>query len=247
MRISAPGLFAVLVMTLLQDRAPNHATCESLSSFALTNGRITSAETVPAGKFADVLARGAATPQPGGPFATRLSRLPAFCRVEATLTPSSDSEIKIEVWLPGEKWNGKFLAVGNGGWAGSIQHSGLTVAIEERYATASTDTGHTGSDAAFLLGHPEKLVDFAYRAVHEMAVASKAIVTAFYDRAPRLSYWNGCSTGGRQGLMEASRYPEDFDAIIAGAPANNQTHLCAWRLAVESEQPPAVSAAPWQK
>jgi feruloyl esterase len=245
-RISAPGLFALLVTILLQDRAPSRATCESLSSFALTNGRITSAETVPAGKFADVLARGAATSQPGGPFATRLSRLPAFCRVEATLTPSSDSDIKIEVWLPGEKWNGKFLAVGNGGWAGSIQHSGLTGAIEERYATASTDTGHTGSDPAFLLGHPEKLVDFAYRAVHEMAVASKAIVTAFYDRAPRLSYWNGCSTGGRQGLMEASRYPEDFDGIIAGAPANNQTHLCAWRLAVEAkilQQPSSVVPA----
>src|SRR5687767_8534144 len=145
MRISAPGLFVVLVTTLLQDRPLRSATCESLSSFALTNGRITSAETVPAGKFADVLARGTATPQPGGPLATRLSRLPAFCRVAATLTPSSDSDIKIEVWLPGENWNGKFLAVGNGGWAGSIQYGGLTGAIEERYATASTDTGHRGS------------------------------------------------------------------------------------------------------
>jgi feruloyl esterase len=108
----------------------------------------------------------------------------------------------------------------------------LAAALQEGYATASTDTGHKGGNANFAIGHPEKVVDFAYRAVHESTVKSKAIMTTFYDRGPRISYWNGCSTGGRQGLMEAQRYPEDFDAIVAGAPANYQTHLHTWDLSV---------------
>ena len=115
-----------------------------------------------------------------------------------------------------------------------ISYGALASALQEGYATASTDTGHAGGNASFAIGHPEKVIDFAYRAVHEMAVKSKAIIAAFYDRAPRFSYWTGCSTGGRQALMEAQRYPEDFDGIIAGAPANNQTQLCAWRIAVEA-------------
>src|SRR5262249_46617981 len=102
---------------------------------------------------------------------------------------------------------------------------GMAEALKRGYATASTDTGHVGGDAKFAFGHPEKMVDFAYRAVHEMTVAAKAIVAGFYGQPPRLSYWNGCSTGGRQGLMEAQRYPGDFDGIIAGAPANYMTHL----------------------
>src|SRR5262249_52790760 len=164
----------------------------------------------------------------------QFSQLPAFCRVAATLTPSPDSDIKIEVWLPARAWNGKFQAVGNGGWAGTISYGALASALQEGYATASTDTGHVGGAASFAIGHPEKVVDFAYRAVHEMAVKSKAVIAVFYDRAPRFSYWTGCSTGGRQGLMAAQRYPEDFDGIVAGAPANNQTQLCAWRIAVEA-------------
>ena len=105
--------------------------------------------------------------------------MPAFCRVAARLTPTPDSDIKIEVWLPVSGGNGKLLAVGNGGWAGSINYNAMTAALENGYATTSTDTGHTGGNASFVIGHPEKLVDFAYRAVHEMAVASKAIMTAY--------------------------------------------------------------------
>ncbi len=149
--------------------------------------------------------------------------------------PSPDSDIKIEVWLPIADWNGKFLAVGNGGLAGTITYGWLASALQEGYAAASTDTGHADANASFALGHPEKVVDFAYRAVHEMAVKSKAIIAAFYGRAPRLSYFTGCSTGGRQGLMEAQRYPADFDGIIVGAPANRQTQTSAWRIAVESK------------
>jgi feruloyl esterase len=144
------------------------------------------------------------------------------------LKPSSDSFINMELWLPtAAQWNGKFQAVGNGGWAGSIQGltNGMPAALRAGYATAGNDTGHEGGNGTFALGHPEKLVDFAYRAMHEMTVQSKALVKAFYDQGPRLSYYNGCSTGGRQGLMAAQRYPEDFDAILAGAPANEHTYL----------------------
>jgi len=142
-----------------------------------------------------------------------------------TLKPSSDSHIEMELWMPAENWNGKFLAVGNGGWAGSIQTAAIANGLRRGYATASNDTGHKGGSASFVVGHPEKLIDFGYRAMHEMAVHSKAIIQAFYRRAPQLSYYEGCSTGGRQGMMEAQKYPEDFDAIIAGAPVYNVVHL----------------------
>src|SRR5262245_536593 len=172
------------------------------ASLALPNTSITLAQMVPAGGFT--------LPGMAPPAAQQFSRLRAFCRVAATLTPSSDSDIRVEVWLPASEWNGKFQAVGNGGWAGNISYGALASALQEGYATASTDTGHTGGTGSFAVGHPEKVIDFAYRAVHEMAVKSKAIIAAFYDRAPRFSYWTGCSTGGRQGLMAAQRYPEDF-------------------------------------
>jgi feruloyl esterase len=161
--------------------------------------------------------------------------LPAHCRIAATLKPSADSVIDIEVWMPeGASWNGKFQAVGNGGWAGTISFAAMATAVQEGYATASTDTGHKGGNALFAIDHPEKLTDFAHRAVHEMVVTAKAVMTKYYNQGPRLSYWNGCSTGGRQGLMAAQKYPEDFDAILAGAPANYQTHLHAWDLAVST-------------
>jgi feruloyl esterase len=199
--------------------------CGSLKSVSLPNTTITIADAVPAGTFTPPAGGGQRGGQPAG------LNVPAFCRVAAILRPSSDSEIEMEVWMP-ENWNGKFQFVGGGGWAGAISYPAMATALQEGYATASTDTGHKGGNASFAIGHPEKVVDFAYRAVHESTVKAKAIMTTFYDRGPRLSYWNGCSTGGRQGLMEAQRYPEDFDAIIAGAPANYQTHLHAWDLSV---------------
>ncbi len=187
--------------------------------------------------------RGAGAPAaPAGPM------LPAHCRVAATLRPSADSVIDIEVWMPeAARWNGKFQAVGNGGWAGVISYAAMANAVAEGYASASTDTGHKGGNALFAIDHPEKLTDFAYRAVHEMVVTAKATIARYYNQGPRLSYWNGCSTGGRQGLMSAQKYPEDFDAILAGAPANYQTHLHAWDLAVSTpvlkDTAGAVSAA----
>src|SRR5579859_959808 len=194
------------------------ASCESLKSLKLAGATITMAETVAAGKF--VLPPGGA-PQRGP--APNFDRVPAFCRVAATLAPSKDSDIKVEVWLPAEGWNGKFQAVGNGGWSGSIVYASLARALTHGYATASTDTGHSGGSGSFALGHPEKLVDFGYRAVHEMTVKAKAVVAAYYGSGPKISYWNGCSTGGRQGLKEAQRFADDFDGVIAGAQANPRT------------------------
>jgi feruloyl esterase len=158
-------------------------------------------------------------------------KLPAFCRVGATLRPTSDSEIKIEVWLPVAKaWNGKYEGTGNGGWGGSIDAGELASGLMRGYAVSSTDTGHTGGSASFALGHPEKLIDFGYRSVHGMTVAAKALIAAFYGDAPKLAYFEGCSSGGRQALMEAQRFPDDYDGIVAGAATNNWTKLMFARM-----------------
>jgi feruloyl esterase len=209
------GMLALIAAALFQ-----HAPCDALKSVSLPNVTITAADFVAAG-----------TPPAGR--GVQGAPLPAHCRVAATLRPSTDSHIDMELWMPAENWNGKFLAVGNGGWAGSIQTAALANGIRRGYATASNDTGHKGGSASFAVGHPEKLIDFGYRSMHEMAVQSKALIQAFYSRGPRLSYYEGCSTGGRQGLMEAQRYPEDFDAIIAGAPVYNVVHLNVSQVALQ--------------
>jgi feruloyl esterase len=147
------------------------------------------------------------------------------------LTPSSDSKIEAAVFLPAENWNGKLQVVGNGGWAGTVSYPAMADALREGYSTASNDTGHRAEDVGgggmFALGHPEKITDFAYRAMHETVVKAKLITATFYGRGPKYSYYNGCSTGGRQGLIEATRFPDDFDAVAAGAPANPHVHLHA--------------------
>jgi feruloyl esterase len=207
----------LLVALFVAAPSLNAASCEGLASLNLPETRITTAESIAAGAPVSVPGINAANRQ--------ISNLPAFCRVAATLTPSTDSDVKIEVWLPAAGWNGKFQGVGNGGWSGNIVYTALSEALRQGYATASTDTGHSGGSGAFALGHPEKLIDFGYRAVHEMTVKAKAIIAAYYGNGPRLSYWNGCSSGGKQGLKEAQKFPQDYDGIIAGAPANNWTHL----------------------
>lgn len=211
-------MYARLSIAILASATYAAGACENLSALRLEGAAITSAQGVEAGAF---------TPPGGragrGPNA--FQKLPAFCRVQATLTPTSDSHIEMELWMPSENWNGKFLALGNGGWAGNIETSAMATGLAKGYATASNDTGHKGGSASFAVDHPEKLIDFGYRSMHEMAIKSKAIIQAFYSREPQLSYYQGCSTGGRQGLMEAQRYPADFDAIIAGAPVDNVVHL----------------------
>ena len=225
MRIIRAALLAVAVaVALIGQVNAAGSSCESLLKFAAANAAVTVSEVVPAGGFKAPGAGGAAQ------NASRFADLPAFCRVAATLKPTPDSDIKIEVWMPASGWNGKFQAVGNGGWAGTIGYPAMAQALARGYATTSTDTGHSTPGASFAFGHREKLIDYAYRSEHEMTVKAKSIVNAFYGSAPTRSYFNGCSTGGRQALMEASRYPEDFDGIIAGAAANPKTRLDTWRI-----------------
>ena len=157
---------------------------------------------------------------------------PAFCRVAATLAPTADSDIKVEIWMPAAGWNGKFRGVGNGGFAGSINYRGLAGSVMLGYATASTDTGHSSEGAEWGLGHPEKVVDYGFRAVHEMTLDAKTVVKSFYGDAVKKSYFASCSNGGRQALMEAQRFPDDYDGILAGAPANSWVPLLTGGLKV---------------
>jgi len=231
------GIFAIVVSTALADD------CHSLTSLTRPDLTITLAESVPAGAF-----KPPASGMPGPPL--DFSNLPAFCRVAATAKPTSDSEIKFEVWMPASNWNGKFEGTGNGAWLGAIVYFALADGLRRGYAVANTDTGHVsgGMDASWALGHPEKVVDFGYRAVHLMTVEGKAIVNAFYKKNPTFSYWNGCSSGGKQGLKEAQQFPEDYNGIVAGAPANYWTHLLAatvW-VGLQALKDPA-SAIPREK
>jgi len=214
------GSAAIAVLLSLGADPAHAATCESLSSMKLSGATITTAQAVAAGAFT----------QPGGRGgANQFADLPAFCRVAATLTPTSDSDIKIEVWLPAAGWNGKFQAVGNGGWAGNVDVNALAAGVRRGYATASTDTGHQGNGGPWMQSR-EKLIDYGHRAVHEMTVKAKAIINELYGNAPRFSYFNGCSAGGRQGLVAAQRYPDDFDGIVAGAPALNATGRASFAM-----------------
>jgi len=206
--------FGALLSLAALPAARAATNCEDLKRFNLSNASITAVQSVPAGEF---------TPPEG----RAIPNVPSFCRVAITLKPSSDSDIRLEVWLPLSNWNSKFQGIGNGGFAGSIGYTQLANAISHGYATASTDTGHSGegTDASWAFRHPEKAIDFGYRAIHEAAVTAKTVISAFYGDGPRRSYFNSCSNGGRQALIEAQRYPADYDGIIAGAPANYWTHL----------------------
>ena len=223
--------FSLLVVLFIASES-HAATCESLQALSLPNTTITLAQSVAAGVVFVTNPRPGRVPPPTAAF----KQLPAFCRVAATLRPSTDSDIKIEVWMPLANWNGKFRLWAMADWRDSLR-SRRREAGGMAWAWRGSQTwlrdslhryGPHGQHSGALLGHPEKLVDFAYRAVHEMTVTAKAIIRAFYDTNPKLSYWNGCSLGGRQGLIEAQRFPDDYDGIIAGAPAISQTRLVTW-------------------
>ena len=224
----AVGAFLALAGTLVPVARAAGQSCEQLAQLSLPNTKIMSAQTVAAGAFAPPASM--APWLAGDP--SFYKRLPEFCRVAAEDNPTADSDIKIEVWLPTSGWNGKFRGQGNGGFAGEIDYRALGLAVLQGYATAATDTGHAaeGTNAAWALGHPEKIIDFAYRAIHEMTVVGKATTKAFYGDGAKHAYFANCSNGGRQALMEAQRYPEDYDGILAGAPANYWTHLLASAL-----------------
>ena len=216
-------IFAAIVSCALATTSPaSAATCESLASMSTPDAAVTAAAVVGAGAFA---------PSTGGRGGgTAFARLPAFCRVAVTLRPTPRSNIHAEVWMPASEWNGKLHVVGNGGFAGTISYPAMAAALAAGYATASTDTGHTGP-AANTFVNEDVLADYAYRAIHETTAAAKRVIDAFYGSAPRFSYFSGCSTGGRQALQAAQRYPTDFDGIVAGAPglrASRQAFAQNW-------------------
>ena len=199
--------------------APAHglyaADCGALQALKLTDAVISTAELVTSGDLeADTLEK-------------PLHGLPPFCRVTGVLKPSADSEIRFEVWLPENGWNGRFLGAGNGGFAGQIGYQNLAGNLGRGFATAGSDAGHQAQseDASWAFGHPEKIKDFGWRAVHLSTQRAQEIVAAYYGKKPDKSYFDSCSDGGREALMEAQRFPEDYDGILAGAPANAWTHM----------------------
>lgn len=187
--------------------------CDSLTGTTVAGGKVISAAAIPAGSYT-----------PTGET-TAITGLPAFCRVTVLMRPSVDSNVNVEIWMPRQDWNGRYLATGNGGGAGSIAYvTGLVEGLKRGFAVANTDLG-TSPNASQQNDHPERWADFGYRANHEMTVAGKTLISAYYKAAPRSSYFSGCSTGGQQALSIAQRYPQDYNGIIAGSAANNRTHV----------------------
>jgi Tannase and feruloyl esterase len=198
---STPGLYA--------------ADCDAIKQLKLQDTTITMAERVTSGELS-------------GPGIDRpLHELPAFCRVTGVLRPTADSDIRFEVWLPEKDWNQRFLGVGNGGFAGSIGYQTLAGNLRRGFATAGSDTGHQAKaeDASWAFHHPEKIKDFGWRAVHLTAERAKEIIKSYYAQPVSKAYFDSCSDGGREALMEAQRFPEDYDGILAGAPANAWSRL----------------------
>ena len=194
--------------------AAHAAGCASAKNLALEGTTISSVEPVTSGKLMP-------------PYGAALADLPAFCRVVGLMRPTSDSVIRFEVWLPSAGWNERLMGVGNGGFAGSIAYGQMASALRLGFAVAGTDTGHEGEaqDAGWAYRHPEKIADFGYRGLHLMTLQAKSVVAAVYGKAAGHAYFDACSDGGREALMEAQRFPEDYDGILAGAPANNWTRL----------------------
>jgi len=194
--------------------------CAKLAGLKIPNATVTLAQTQAAGTFV-----GPPAPFTGADISWLYKSLPEFCRVVAEAKPTADSDIKMEIWMPVSGWNGKLEGIGNGGFAGVIDDMQIGMAMKHGYAATATDAGHTGGEAGWALGHPEKVIDFGHRGIHEMTRVAKVVVQAYYSKAAQRSYFAGCSDGGREALMEAQRYPEDYDGILAGAPANYWTRL----------------------
>lgn len=228
-------LFSCAVLTfcalsaIAAPTVPSEKCAALKSTFSQPNTAISAAQVVPAGTYSPV--------NPGektGP----VTGLPGFCKVIGSLNPTPDSQIGMEVWLPLTGWNGKFESIGNHNLGGMIYYGDMGQQLKRNYAVSSSDTGHIGNDAKWGAGHPEKVADFGWRAVHQQTVVAKALVAAFYGTAPRYSYFNGCSMGGREALQEAQRFPDDYDGIISGSAMNNWTrshlaHIFASQLLLQ--------------
>jgi feruloyl esterase len=207
------GLAAIQLFTTADAYAAAAGSCESVVSLRLSKTTLAT-QTISSPTY---------SPSPDGP------RIPVepFCRVAGHSQPASGSRIGFEIWLPKQAWNGRLKMFGNGGYSSALPYAEMAAHVKQGYAVVGTDTGHTGDKPEFARDNPEAIIDWSHRAVHTAIVNAKRVVTEFYGRAPRYSYFQGCSTGGHQALMEAQRYPEDFDGIVAGAPGNNRTHLTA--------------------
>lgn len=213
-------LFPALAALLLASSACAQD-CAALKNAKIDGGAVSSAARVDSGSFRH--------PITGAVY----DHLPTFCRVRGELRPTADSDIRFEVWLPEKSWNGRYLGAGNGGFAGEIDYRSLANDVANGFAAAATDTGHFGDseDASWAYQHPEKIADFGWRAIHLTAQTAKQIVAAYYGKAATHAYFDSCSDGGREALMEAQRFPEDYDGILAGAPANNWTAMLGGGLA----------------
>lgn len=228
---------ALLMAHVAASWAQSTDACAALIRLKLDHTQIETAETVRGPTF---MPPASSSGSSQSPLPDPLKGLPDFCRVSAVISPA----IRFELWLPLTNWNGKFQGTGNGGYNGSIVYLALAEGLRRNYATSSTDMGHAATlpdPSSWALGHPELVVDQAYRAQHETAVNSKKIIGAFYRKSPRYSYFTGCSSGGWQGLTEAQRFPEDYDGILAGAPAINVIHLHAatlWNVQAEQKIAP---------
>ncbi|MGA7108587.1 MAG: tannase/feruloyl esterase family alpha/beta hydrolase [Terracidiphilus sp.] len=209
--------YVFVLISTLQSSLLFAADCSGLKNLKFADTTITVAESVTSGVL-DI----------GGAEAP-LRDLPAFCRVAGVMRPSNDSEIRFEVWLPPTGWNGRLLGSGNGGFAGSIYFDQMAGYLKRGYVVTGTDAGHQadGTDASWAYGHPEKVKDFGWRAIHLTTERAKQILSAYYGKAANKSYFDACSDGGREALMEAQRFPDDYDGILAGAPANAWSTMLA--------------------
>lgn len=209
--------------------------CAALARLSLPETIAITSQEVPSGTYTEAQLLGFTKPPSWLQGVKETFELPDFCRVSLIVAP----QIHIEVWLPKAGWNERYRGEGGGYYVGSIHYSALAKALRAGYATASTDTGHTYtaeemSDSARFMArvgafglnpdgslNRQLIEDFAYRSQHEMALKAKSIIKAYYAKAPRYSYWDGCSSGGREGLMAVQRFPEDYDGVLAGCPAIN--------------------------
>jgi feruloyl esterase len=211
--------------------------CAALARIAVPDVIITSAAATPAGDAWSSRLRMPRVPLP-------VNR--PFCRIEGTIEDS----IRFELWLPAPAdWNGKFLGAGVGGAAGTFNFSDLPRGVNRGYAAATTDTGHSISDPAWMLNNPRALENYAIRANHLLPVKAKAIVAAFYAKPAARSYFVGCSGGGRQGLKELQRHPDDYDGIISGANGPRTPEMTVrrmWEIIQRDAHPGLMQPADWQ-
>lgn len=210
-------VWIVLCLLGIESSLLRASDCAALKNFNAKDTAITAAETVTSGSLS--------VENDGPP----MQGLPAFCRVSGIMRPTSDSKIRFEVWLPEQGWNGRLLGAGNGGFAGAISYGQLANYLKRGYAASGSDAGHQaeGTDATWAFDHPEKVKDFGWRAVHLMTERAKQIVAGYYGQPQQKAYFDSCSDGGREALMEAERFPGDYDGILAGAPAYAWSTLLA--------------------